>query len=139
MSLEWRLEYLQFYRRYHCRLPLRKGREETFIPDFNHWSIFFIFHFFQSSVLSWYWIEPLLNFRDVCLLDTSNGLFWSLFNNRKYLCCTCCDRYDMYVKLFCSILLCHVIKFSIVLLAKFCISVSVSTHFPFLSSTLLMT
>ena len=39
---EWHLEYLQLYRRYHCRIPLRKGREETFIPDFNRWSIFFL-------------------------------------------------------------------------------------------------
>ena len=46
MVSEWRLEYLQFYRRYHCRLPLRKGRKETFIPDFNFWSILS-----QSSVV----------------------------------------------------------------------------------------
>ena len=61
------------------------------------------------------WLQPLVNilsifcvivvlnrttldfFRDVCLLDTSNGLFCSLFNNRKYSSCTYRDCYDMYV------------------------------------------
>ena len=92
---EWYLEYLQFYRRYHCRLPLRKGREKTFIPDFNYWSVFF-----QSYLLSWCWIERLLFFfffRDVCLLDTSDSLFWSIFKYWKYSSCTYRDCYDMYV------------------------------------------
>ena len=64
---EWHLEYLQLYRRYHCRLPLRKGREETFIPDFNHGSIFF-----QSPALSLYWIVPLL------IILSGMFVFWTL-------------------------------------------------------------
>ena len=71
----------------------RVGRRRLFLTStFGQYSFNLLF------VIRGIKIEPLFNFfRDVCLLDTSNSLFWPLFNNRKYQSCTHRDCYDMYV------------------------------------------
>ena len=134
MVSEWRLEYLQFYRRYHCRLPLRKGRKETFIPDFNFWSILF-----QSSV-----VIVLLNTTTLSLILIFQGCLY--FGHFKQLVLAFIRQPEIlkllipwlvwYVRRTPLSIIHYVINLSIVLLYyKFCTTVSVSTfrHFFFCS------
>ena len=60
----------------------------------NSFSIFCRYRGIEYNHSLWFWF-----FRDVCLLDTSNSLFWPLFDNWKYSSCSYRDWYDMYVKL----------------------------------------
>ena len=96
-GLERRPEYLQFYLRHHCRLPLWEVWEKASIPDLNHGSIFILILYLCLAVLNHSWIlqeclssghskRPVLAFMRRLAILMPHMLWLPLYVSQLYAC-----------------------------------------------------